>query len=81
MYQFFRIILRIFYFFHVWLFVFSCAFVTVLHVSCLFTNVHDYNSVSGFVFVYVHVNIEKDALINLMHTCLKSNNNASSKDL
>ena len=56
-------------------------FFNVLHVSCLYTNFNDYNSLPGSVFVHVYVNINKDDLINLMHNCLESSDNASLKDL
>ena len=62
---------------------FGCLFffLNVLHVSCLYTNFNDYNSSPGSVFVHVYVNINKDDLINLMHNCLESSDNTSSKDL
>ena len=79
--NFLRIVFRIFYYFMfgcLFLLVFAlflCVFVTVLHVSYLFTNFNDYDSLSGSIFFHIHANIDKDV------NSLRSNNNASSKNL
>ena len=53
-----------------------CAFVNILHASCLlFTSSNYYNLSSGPVFFRVHVEIDKDA------DYLQSNNNDSLNDL
>ena len=79
---FLRIIFKIYYFvtvdcfFSLTIKLLLYVFVSILHVSCLFsTNSNDYNLSSSSVFVRVHNDIEKDAY------CLQSNNNDSLNDL